>query len=347
MDLLEVSRPPQPTELFYDSIFIKFDPECVEHESVNLKEHFSSALRGARHSPIRTKSSAAFASVPEEQRPRLKNVQLPDAEKFSELLDLQLPTAARLFAPSPEEDADRSDTKIQAAVPPRRLSETAVRRLLGQVPQAQREAEILASLHLLAASHLVGDELASQALEMEAAGNYSALLDFIRDHKQVQVSAEAIEALRKKVSATSSPSRRFQDLSAQQQTPAPVLPLITRAEQLATLGIRIVKNPLLEADLLKLANLLPCIAFEAEPDRSKVALGEFLPMASAARSLQLADPAKRKELPVLQDQIDASNFQEDSEKEGFLASNDKFSPSLKYTLLAPDDAHFDAQWYLM
>lgn len=331
---LEQSGPPQPTELYYDSIFIKFDPECTSHGNVNLKEHFASALKEALVAPVKSKAPAAFASVSDNEAPLLKDDHLPDAQKFTALLDANLLKAASLFTVSAEESSDAIDAQIAAAGPAslRRLEYTSARRKLAELPQLQREAEIMGSLHLLAASHLVGEEHAVELIELETSGNSTSLVEFIDKHKKLALQQESLTRLRERMGASASKNsagRSFQSVSEGANSEGK--PVITETELLSSLGIRVIKNPLLEADLLRLANLLPCIAFEAEPDRSKTALGQIGAVDLTATPRFLEPTLTRATLPVLVN--DSSEL---------VASGGQ----REYSFLAPDDAHFQSQWYL-
>lgn len=246
----------------------------------------------------------------------------PNAEKFSLLLSDHLDAISRDFHAS---DLLAEDILLE----PKPLHG----RKLAEMSATERESKVIAALHLLAAVELVGEDKASQLIHLERTGDGEAVSKFITENSRpgAKIDAENLKALSssKKRSTISSDEKDLTD------APAETGPLIIDNEKLRGLGIHIVRNPLLNDDILRLANLLPCLEFEAEPDRSKLALSDtFKPIPIFEDRETNLTSTDNEKIPVSTSQNSKGDDQ------------DFLSAGSKTMMIPPDDVHFDKQWYL-
>lgn len=166
-----------------------------------------------------------------------------------------------------------------------------------------RETALIASLHVLAASHLVGGEKASELLRLEAKGSTDSWRDFILKHKRIPTVDLDLIAIptstdvhtddnddkdkddkgnddkddkddndqntksngrSRGVEGDKAEGERKEEGEGQHSGPK----LLTN-KYLSGLQIREIKNPLMHSELLRLIQLLPCLHSEAEADRSR------------------------------------------------------------------------------
>ncbi|EZG47691.1 peptidase S8 family domain protein [Gregarina niphandrodes] len=288
------------SEEVYDTMFIKFDRSCVS--DLNLSEHYQQALLKVdpavgRYGFTNVKSASPAAL---------------DSDGFAQLLEKRLldtrDNLGIFHSSSGGGSADAHILAMDAArrklSPESRMERSSLRRKLAEMDPTDREEEILASLHLLAVSQLVGLDKAEQLLDLEQQGDQKSFNDFLAATDRVGLSDTS-------------------NISASR---------VTEFETLDFLEMHLVKNSVLKEALKPLTAYLPCLEFEAEPDRIKQPLG-VLNLASLkrrpARGLESEGKTYAVELP-------GKDLQ---------AVGEKTSPT-QYVFVPPNDPHFDAQWYL-
>eukprot|EP01055_Gregarina_sp_Pseudo9_P001155 Gregarina_sp_Pseudo_9__1154@NODE_175_length_3827_cov_30_686114_g161_i0_p1_GENE_NODE_175_length_3827_cov_30_686114_g161_i0NODE_175_length_3827_cov_30_686114_g161_i0_p1_ORF_typecomplete_len810_score103_96Peptidase_S8/PF00082_22/6_7e55p25alpha/PF05517_12/23p25alpha/PF05517_12/45_NODE_175_length_3827_cov_30_686114_g161_i013163745 len=383
-------------EFHYDKIFIKFDPECLSHSEVDLISHFKQAISESQRvasGEQDTKNGSAFASL---DRFNATSVTAPEFGSGG----LELQDASKAVVPHlPEPDifenilkTHMSDAKVVVGSSfmepkihdngitdgPAGTTATAQKRLLGSIPRTTREDEILSAFHLLAATSLVGHEHISELVSLERKGKYQEVVDLIKRENRMKVDDDKfVKALTKlgnkhrtreektlqyirSLSKNKTEGETKQLMNEQVWMGTEALSVVTDAERLTTLDIRIIENPFMERHLLAMAHMLPCIALHPEPDRTKDTVDVKPPSKMSAKPLRFLQASQRREtkpglLPVeLEPSAKSSSSAEfrSSNKTDFFGlfkkreSRAGSTSSSEYYLAVPNDVSFDAQWYL-
>lgn len=363
LEVYEKTVKPAKPALFYDKIFIKFDPDCRQQAHVNLVEHFTHELSNGQPSSsnnVEEGTARGFLSVdpPPPAPKRNGKGPLPDPYKFANLIESQLLETHKLL------QLDDSNVELLPMEEPKRkarsLADTSGAKNLGSVPKAQRENEIMSTLYLLMASRVLGEDNVPKWLELTKGGQPDAATEFLKQHATIALSDETIRKMAKltkpsPLDRAASQDRSFQsDLNSlnasengsyrRSKNNSPVL---MASEVLHGLQMRIIHNPVLDSEFLDLADMLPCKAFKAEPDQAKLSLGDIGHPAPSPADIQTPHyQFENNEIDV--DTADTKNslWRSVLESSKSLLSSSAHRKKYSYALVAPNDAHFNSQWYL-
>lgn len=428
-------------EIHYDKIFIKFDPECLQHSDIDLASHFKQAIsekqRQAGGGKQDTKNGSVFASLNKSNSTSLNKT--PGGDKGGgdlELQDVSNAVAPHLPKPDIFENILKThlnDAKVVVGSSfmhpkihdngiienPLTTQVATHGRRLGSLPRTTREDEILSAFHLLAATSLVGEDHIAELVALERKGKFEDAVTLIKKVNRLNLDPQKLDKaidrlgerhktrkakklqyirnLTKRLVANNVTAAGGQNRTISQEETKDLMneaswmgteafSVVTDAERLYTLDVSIIDNPFLEHHLLGMAHILPCIAIDPEPDRTKDTVDVIKPfdqlkvksrrfLQAAPASSSSAAPETSAASPATEDETTSSASQQTSEaylpvqleaETNHVSSGTEFHSNNKtdffglfkkqqksgaasnaeYYLAVPNDVSFDAQWYL-